>query len=440
MRTMGPRRKKLLNIVVGLGILLNSCAGPRKIIVRTVADTMVIPVSGNKEDAFFEELFKNNPGKFDSIILHRIGWNLQIIYTQIDRTGNGIPSLKAYTYNKKDARYFYPATAVELAIAMLALQKLHELPFPAIDMNSSMITEAAFSGQTAQYNDPNTPEGRPSIAQYIKEMLLGDDEHAFNRLYEFLGQDYINNQLAAKGYSSAQVLQRLGISLTEDENRHTNPIGFYNKNLWQPIYQQPMQNSMLQYEKRNDFIGNGFYRDMVLTNAPMDFSQMNRISLDNLNTILISLVFPEKVKPAQRFGINEADRKFLLKYMSQLPGESTYPSYDTSNKKTFSKYIIYGADKVSLSKNIRIFNKSGMAYGQVTDVAYVTDMEKKIEFMVAATIYCNNDEILDDNKYDYDTIGLPFMKNLGKALYEYELGRKRSNIPDLSAMIFTYDK
>ena len=105
----------------------------------------------------------------------------------------------------------------------------------------------------------------------------------------------------------------------------------------------------------------------------------------------------------------------------------------------YEKYILLGAEN-SPAKNIRIFNQSGSAYGQLTDIAYVVDFEKKIAFMVAATIYCNKDEILDDDKYDYDTIGFPFMKDLGKALYDYELKRKRNNLPDLSPMIFHYDK
>ena len=33
-------------------------------------------------------------------------------------------------------------------------------------------------------------------------------------------------------------------------------------------------------------------------------------------------------------------------------------------------------------------------------------------------MYVNKDEILNDDKYDYDTIGLPFMKRLGEIIYQ----------------------
>ena len=62
----------------------------------------------------------------------------------------------------------------------------------------------------------------------------------------------------------------------------------------------------------------------------------------------------------------------------------------------------------------------------------------KVEFMLTATIYCNSDGIFNDDKYDYETIGFPFLKNLGKIIYEYELKRQRSNIPDLSLFQIDY--
>lgn len=393
----------------------------------------------DKDEAFFEKLFKDNPGKFDSIILHRVGWNVQIVYTQIDRHENNIPTLQSFYYNKKDARYFYPASAIKLPIAILALQKLHEMPVTGIDLNSTMITETGFSGQQAQFNEPNSADGRPTVASYIKQMLLVSDNNAYNRLYEFLGQDYINKQLAAKGYKNIQVLHRLGVALSEDENRHTNPVWFYNPPSRQPVYKQPMQFCETQYPQRIDFIGKAYYSDTTLVNAPMDFSKKNKASLEELHQILLGLIMPERLKPEQRFNITEADRRFLLQYLSEYPRESLFPTYDSSYYDAWAKFILLGGEKTAAPKGIRIFNKIGEAYGQLTDIAYVVDYEKKIEFMVSATIYCNKDEVLNDDQYDYESIGLPFMKNLGKALYDYELKRKRNYQPDLSLMMFSYD-
>jgi len=64
--------------------------------------------------------------------------------------------------------------------------------------------------------------------------------------------------------------------------------------------------------------------------------------------------------------------------------------------------------------------------------------EKKVEFMLSATLLCNKDGIFNDDKYDYETVGFPFMKNIGQLIYEYELQRKRKNIPNLHSFTINY--
>ncbi len=60
--------------------------------------------------------------------------------------------------------------------------------------------------------------------------------------------------------------------------------------------------------------------------------------------------------------------------------------------------------------------------------------------MLSATIYANADGILNDDKYDYETVGLPFMEKLGQLLYNYEVKRNRTHQPDLSKFKITYEK
>ena len=403
-----------------------------------VPETPLQEAAGNKDDAFFVNLFKQYPGVMDSVLLNRKKWNVQVIYTEINRNANQVPTFQHHYFNRSDARYFYPASTVKFPIALLALEKLNQLRAPGLNKFSTMITDAAYSGQTPVYNDPNTATGKPTIAQYIKKILLVSDNDAYNRLYEFLGQEHINEALHKKGYRTAEILHRLDIFLSEDENRHTNPVNFYdeNNNL---LYRKPLLFNQQKYAARNDRIGNAYYTGGKLVKGPMDFSKKNKLELADLHTMLMSLVFPQAVPASQRFNITEADRNFVLQSMSQLPSESKYPAYDSSYQDAYIKFILYGAAQGKIPGSIRIFNKPGDAYGQLTDVAYVVDFEKKIEFLVSATIYCNADETLNDDKYDYESTGLPFMKNLGVILYEHELKRKRNVQPDLSSLIFTYN-
>lgn len=400
----------------------------------------VFTPSTGKTDIILENLLKAHPSYFDNVIKNKDDWKVQIIYTQIDRRANNKPLFKTYYYNYDPNSYFYPASTVKMPIAFLALQRLNELKIPGLDKNTTMITESAYSKQTPVYNEPTAVDGRPSIAHYIKKIFLVSDNDAYNRLYEFLGQEYINEQLHQKGYTQAEILHRLSISMTPDENRHTNPIRFVGAD-GKTVYEQPLQVNQKKYSQRNDVMGKGYYKSDSLVNTPMDFSAKNRINLEELTNILKSVLFPASVPAKQQFNLTGEDYKFLYQYLSQLPVETIHPSYDTTEYwPAYVKFLLYGSEKGNLPGNIRIFNKVGDAYGGLSDVAYIVDFDTKIEFMLSARIYCNSDGVLNDDKYDYETTGLPFMKQLGKVFYEYELKRKRRRDPNLDKFKIRYDK
>lgn len=424
-------------------IMLAACNPNRKLtrlippaVITDSVKTASLPIKDNSQtDAFMLQLLQRYPEYFDSLITNKDSLHLQIIYTQVDRTKKGAAKFTDHYFNVSSEQYFYPASTVKFPIALLALQKLNELNIPGVDKNTTMITEAGYPGQTTVYNDPNSADGRPTIANYIKKIFLVSDNDAFNRLYEFLGQEYINENLHKMGYKDAQILHRLNISLTEDENRHTNPVRFIDST-GKTLYEQPAVFSQMEYAERDTRLGKGYMQGNELVNEPFDFSKKNRLSLSDLHSILKSVIFPEAVTEKQRFDLTADDYAFVRKYMSMFPRESTFPRYISKGESC--KFFVCDEGKEDSALFIRVFNKPGGAYGFLTDVAFVADFKNKIEFMVSAIIYCNSDGIFNDDKYDYNEIGLPFFKHLGEVLYDYELKRERKFVPDLSAFKFTY--
>lgn len=418
---------------------ITACKTPVKIdksqvIVSETDSTMKI--SGTTH-TLLVDIFKQYPDYFRAALANP-DHKVQIIYTQIDRRKNGKPEFIDHYFNIDESSYFYPASTVKLPVAILALQKLNELKISGLKKTTTMISEADYSGQTEVYNDPSTPDGRPTIEHYIKKILLVSDNDAFNRLYEFLGQEYINNRLHKMGYKEVQIIHRLDISLSEDENRHTNPVGFFDTS-GKLIYQKKADVSQLVYATRNTKMGAGFYRGEELVNEPFDFSKKNRMSLVTLHGIIRSVMFPDAVPKKQRFKLTKNDHEFLRKYMSMSPLESTFPYYDKDNYwDTYVKYLVYGTEKNVAINDIRVFNKVGKAYGFLIDAAYVTDHKNNVEFMLSAVIHCNSDGIYNDDKYDYDSVGLPFMKHLGQVIYDHELKRSKKVIPDLNQFRFNY--
>jgi hypothetical protein len=130
----------------------------------------------------------------------------------------------------------------------------------------------------------------------------------------------------------------------------------------------------------------------------------------------------------------------LYQYLSQYPSETNYPKYDTA--KYYDSYVKFyfknGGNKIP--PYIRVFNKVGWAYGFLIDVSYIVDFKNHVEFMLTSTIYVNSDGVLNDDKYDYETIGWPFMYELGQTIYQYELQRPRKYTPDLKRFQLKYDQ
>jgi hypothetical protein len=228
---------------------------------------------------------------------------------------------------------------------------------------------------------------------------------------------------------------------TEEQNRHTNGINFLDKEGKIIYTQSPQFNTDSFSFPTQILIGNAHInREDQLVNSPFDFTKHNNISLEDMRKMVQAVVFPETVEKKNRFNISEEDRLFLLQYMSQYPSETNYPKYDTTI--FYDSYVkfFFGDSSHTMPNHIRVFNKVGWAYGFMTDVSYVIDTKNNIDYMLAATVYVNSDGVVNDSKYDEETVGFPFFEQIGRAFYEYDLQRKRSYQPQLKNQVKSYEK
>lgn len=381
-----------------------------------------------KSDTLIYSLLKSKPQVFDPLIFGKTDRRVQILYTRIDRDKTGRPVFSDYGYQSSAESYHYPASTVKLPVAILALQKLNELGIPGLDRNTTMLTDSAAPEQRPVLGDRSAADGRPTIAHYIKKILLVSDNDAFNRLYEFLGPDYINASLHRMGYTQTAIIHRLSLPLSLEQNRHTNPVRFLDAE-GKLLYFKPAQVGTWVHPARDIRLGVGYIGQEGLVNQPFDFSNKNRFPLADLHQIIRSVLFPESMPQKQRFRLTPSDLEFLRTYLSMLPGESEDPQYAASDYwDTYVKFLYYGAEKNTYDPNIRVYNKVGDAYGFLIDGAYFLDLKNNVEFILSALIYCNSDGIFNDDKYDYESVGFPFLKALGHLIHEHQLktraGRK----------------
>jgi len=390
-----------------------------------------------KTDAWLQQLFLGKASPLlRNILAKPDSFQYQVIYTQINRDKKNRPHFTNYYVNVDRNRYFNPASTVKLPTALAALEKLNEMKINGVDKYTAILTDSAFNRQSRVTNDTSSVNGYPSVAHYIRKIFLVSDNDAYNRLYEFVGQQTLNETLHSKGYRDVRITRRF-VTMNEEENRHTNPIRFIKNNLL--VYQQPAGYSDFKFDfSKKIFIGKAHWdRNDSLINTPMDFTTHNNLPLEDLQRILQSVLFPESVSRKDRFRLTTDDYKFLYHYMSALPSESRYPTYDTTE--FFDSYakFFYKAGQQKIPSHIRIFNKTGWSYGFLTDASYVVDFKNGIEFMLSAVIYTNADGVLNDNKYEYKELGYPFFNEVYRIIYEYEKGRPRKYVPNLTKFSFS---
>ncbi|MEO3680604.1 serine hydrolase [Rheinheimera fenheensis] len=368
----------------------------------------------------------------NSVISQPERYRVQIIYTQIDRNEESQPLLTRFHFNVDPGRYYYPASTVKLPLALLALEWLNQQNIAGLTSQTAMLTDAAAAWQSARLRDETAANGLPSVAHYIKKVLLVSDNEGSNRLYELLGQDRINQNLSAKGLTHTIINHRLSQPLSTEQNRQVNPIRFMSAD--KLILQLPARTTITSYINLDQpTLGKAYMQDGELVNKPMMFTDKNRMSLTDFDAVIKRLVFPQLFSTAQRFDISEADRELVLRYMSMPPSHSSSPAYNVSDyPDNYAKFLLFGGTPQTIPDHIKVFNKSGWAYGHYIDGAYIVDFKHKVEFFLSAVIYANDNDILNDDNYQRDETAIPFLRQLGQFFYQYELTRPKTIAADLS--------
>ncbi|GAB3301217.1 serine hydrolase [Hymenobacter tenuis] len=385
-----------------------------------------------------DSLLRSDP-KLLPVATRAATYELQIIYTQINRDAQQQPHFVQHDFRLDARQYFNPASLIKLPVAALALEKLNTLRRPGLTRRSPMATGVAFRCQTAAPYIMSADSDRiNTVGNYIKRMLLVSDNQAYNRLYEFLGQRPLNERLSSLGYPDARIVRRFAPCDT-GANRYTNPIEFRNPTSGLVCYQQPaaVNSKPFSFPLGPIRKGKAHQAGGRIVPSPYDFTTANYLPLQNSTDMLKAVLFPESVGSEKRFSLTPDDYAFLRYYLRNTPHSAGYALYTSSRYfDAYKKYLYYGRNpKSATSSSLYIYNVVGMSHGYLADVAYFADPQHGTEFMLSAVLYVNSDNIINDGVYEYESVGMPFLAALGRVVYHYELQRPRTISPILSEVL-----
>ena len=344
---------------------------------------------------------------------------VQILYTRIHRDSSGLPKFERHNFQVNSKQYFYPASTVKFPVAILALQKIRKLQSQGIPVTADTPFKVLFSENLIKKTDSTHPKNNLTIAHLIKKIFLVSDNMAYNYLFDFIGSDDANKAIHNIGITNFNLSHKF----LDSENENSTPRFIFFNQKGDTIYNQApiISNQKIKNTNLGGVLkGKGYIKDGILIGESMDFSEKNYVSISALHQILERIIFPKLFSKKKQFTIEPEDYFFLRYWMSRTPNEVTIPFYDRETFfDSYCKFFIYGDKKGEMTNNIRIYNKVGLAYGTATDVAYVKD-SNGVEFFLTATILTNKNEIFNDNTYEYDQLGIPFLAALGREIYQFE--------------------
>ena len=354
-----------------------------------------------------ELIIKKREPQLKPVYKNKENHNLQILYTKVVRDSLGMPSFIEYDYKIDSNQYFYPASTMKLPIVALTLQKINELRNTGINIT----VESKILLLNADQITTET-----TFKDLIAKVFLVSDNSASNILINFLGYNYFNKQMREKGLNTIVLNHKFNPDpyVKTDWKIYTLDRNLISKDEVQEVIEH---NSLDNLRQGKSQILNG---EEVAT--PFNFKTKNRASLRDLDGVMKRIIYPDLVQEQDRINLSDQDYNFLRYWMSRFTFEDIGIEYQKDSKyfDSYNKFFIYGDSTNTIDRKIRIYNKVGVAYGSLTDISYIRDYQKKIEFFLSATIYVNQNQIVNDNIYEYDDVGIPFLAELARQVYKLE--------------------
>ena len=354
-----------------------------------------------------ELIIKKREPQLKPIYKNKENHNLQILYTKVVSDSFGRPSFIQYDYQADNNVYFYPASTMKLPIVALTLQKINELRNTGINIT----VESKILLLNADQITTET-----TFKDLISKVFLVSDNSASNILINFLGYNYFNKQMREKGLNTIVLNHKFNPDpyVKTDWKIYTLDRDLISKDETQEIIEHNNLDNLLQGKFQ---ILNG---EKVAT--PFNFKTKNKASLRDLDGVMKRIIYPDLFQEQDRINLSDQDYNFLRYWMSRFTFEDIGIEYqkDSQYFDSYNKFFIYGDSTNTIDRKIRIYNKVGVAYGALTDISYIRDYQKKIEFFLSATIYVNQNQIVNDNIYEYDDVGIPFLAELARQVYKLE--------------------
>ncbi len=316
------------------------------------------------------------------------------------------------------AEYTYPASSIKMVGAIAAVRRMQEVQGWTLDRDVTIGKfEKEFEGQSFEIS-PGTTD---TMRKLLDDTLIISSNMAFNSLYDIAGREVQNQMMLDAGLDSVRLWHRLSQTKAPDEaHAWIPPVYLMSGEAKQFIHgvNGPAPELDPTPAPRTD-LGVAYVDPKTgeTVDGPMDFSKKNYASLYDLQAMVVAVARPELFEAERPFGLSSGSLSVLRDSMGKRPeGETEAERLAAEARfKPLSPGVTQALGDRSMFTYV---NKAGRAYGFHLDSAYIQHSPTRQGFFVAVTMWPNENQVLNDNTYEYDTFSYPAMVGLGRVLSE----------------------
>ncbi len=350
-------------------------------------------------------VLSNMRGRFSAIVDAPERFRLQIEYAYPMHNKRDSADW-AFESFRRGAEWTAPASMVKVPMAIFTLLKMAQLGLPRT-ARLKVINPPSCAAQADEL------AGLEEIERTLIRMLVGSDNGAYNRLYEFVGGYRVPSLLKRFGFPNAKLQARLG-TCNPAENARSRGVVVADASgrvLWQDLLTHPITISAPAAAMPSCKVGRAYLDiDQSRINAPKDFKFSNHWTIADAHALTLAIAGAHTHPLID--ALQPADLAFLRKTMRTLPREAGFAEAEYPD--SWGKFLLHGDKKSRMSSRVTSTNKIGQAYGFLLDSAWLEDT--KHQCALSAAIYVNSDGVLNDDLYEYDDLGLPFLAELGRRM------------------------
>lgn len=313
-----------------------------------------------------------------------------------------------------DAEYFYPASSVKLFAAYTAIEKLDDLT-EEVNAPVTMTTPIRFTQGEGRSMRAKTT----TLKKDLEQALIVSDNDAYDRLFDFVGREEVAERLGKIGLKHTILVQHLGRLGKAHET--TPPL----IDLLMPPEPPVPVSHRLDFEVLPApwaavKLGKAYIDDHgKKIEGPMDFSKKNATTLGDLQDAMVAIARPELYDrmPNGETLKNPSARKDVLEILNKLPSqlEGSWRGHPTA-KDAFHKPLHIALTAAFPEEKVKVYGKVGRAYGFAVDNAYIVSERTGRGFFLTSTLYANDNDTLNDDGYEYMSLGAPFLARVGVIL------------------------